>query len=364
MKTRFFQRIVLFLFIAGLAIASLSCDSGVSGDDDDLVSWVECRTGAADSTSYFVSFAGDDDADGTSVTTAFKTISRALQAVRPGGTVRILPGTYYEGIGLLNCGTETDSLTIIGQNGIPVLDGQDSEVFGFFCENCANVFFNNLLIQNYTDIGIGVTSSRGITIQNMTVRENGHAVQLVNWELEGYGIHVENSEYVTIANNYTYSNGPRPQIPPDRLMGTGINTYGNRHVTIRNNYSYNNTGGGILVEDSYEVLVENNAVFNNDLDASSDGWWDGGLWLDGGGNVTIRNNSFTDNLGPGIEISDEDLQNPTGYILEDNVSTGNYYGIFIWNFGSEDWPPESVLQRSGNQFSDNTRQDIWIEAGY
>ena len=121
-------------------------------------------------------------------------------------------------------------------------------------------------------------------------------------------------------------------------------------------------GGGILVEDSTGVLVEGNQIFDNDLDVSADEWWDGGIWLDGGSNVTIRGNTFTNNRGPGIEISDEDIQRPFGYVLENNTSTGNYYGIYIWNFGSTDFPPDSVLRRSGNTFSGNSRQDVWIEA--
>ena len=114
------------------------------------------------------------------------------------------------------------------------------------------------------------------------------------------------------------------------------------------------------MEDSENVVVEDNEVYENDLDATVDEWWDGGLWLDGGRNVVVRDNVFRDNLGPGIQISDEDLQNPTGYVLQDNISTRNYYGIYIWNFGTSDWPPENVLQRSGNQFTENTIQDVWI----
>ena len=129
-------------------------------------------------------------------------------------------------------------------------------------------------------------------------------------------------------------------------MGTGINTYGNSDVRIDNNISYDNIGGGILVEDSYYVVVEDNEVYGNDLDATADEWWDGGLWLDGGADVIVRNNHFHDNLGPGIEISDEDKQNPSGYELINNTSTDNYYGIFIWNFGTSGWPEESVQIKS------------------
>ena len=88
------------------------------------------------------------------------------------------------------------------------------------------------------------------------------------------------------------------------------------------------------------------------------------MWLDGGGDVVVRNNVFRDNAGPGIEISDEDGQSPTGYVLIGNISTGNYFGIFIWNFGTDDLPPPEVLTLDGNDFTGNERLDVWIESEF
>jgi len=129
---------------------------------------------------------------------------------------------------------------------------------------------------------------------------------------------------------------------------------------IRNNHSHDNIGGGILVEDGVDVLVEDNEIVANYLDASIDEWWDGGVWIDGGHDVIVRGNTFRGNLGPGIQISDEDHQQPYGYVLEDNISTENYYGIYIWNLGTSDFPPEKILHMSNNQIFANTIQDIWI----
>ena len=96
-----------------------------------------------------------------------------------------------------------------------------------------------------------------MTFQNLILKENGHSVQLKDWELEGYGIHVDDSEYIIIENNDVYRNGPDPQIVPDFILGTGINTYGNTNVVIRNNRSYKNIGGGILVEDTLSKICRN-----------------------------------------------------------------------------------------------------------
>ncbi len=107
--------------------------------------------------------------------------------------------------------------------------------------------------------------------------------------------------------------------------------------------------------------MKRNRIWGNDLDVSLDEWWDGGIWVDGGRDVKVIANRFEDNLGPGIEISDEDCQSPTGYVLKRNVSTGNYFGIFVWNFGTTDFPDESILELQGNDFGGNSRQDVWIE---
>lgn len=351
-----------FLFAGVLFTIFGGCSSGdeLSPDPESGLFGVSCAGSEMDTTTYFVSPTGNDSASGLKVEEAFATIAQALSVVHPGGTIRILPGIYRESIGVNSCGVGSNPITIEGFNGRPVLDGEQKKTMALLCENCDNYIFRNLEIRNYTDLGIAASHSKNIVLKDLIVHGNGHKVQLRSYEFKGYGIHVENSENVEIADNEVYENGPNPQIFPDYLMGTGINTFGNHNVIIRNNRCHQNTGGGILVEDSFDVLVEENEVFENDLDASADGWWDGGVWVDGGGDVTLRNNFFHDNLGPGIEISDEDSQDPKGYILENNKSINNYFGIFIWNFGTNDWPDPAIIKKSGNEFSGNSRMDIWI----
>ncbi len=335
-----------------------------SGGTEKGLRWIECRHTSIDTTTYYVSTDGYDEATGTDVHASFRTVRKALESVRPGGTIRIAPGVYEESLGLESCGGMDSTITITGYRGRPIFDGKNSRPIAFFCEGSAHVLFQHLEIRNYTDIGIGSTLSHHISFKDLIVYSNGHRVQLKDWEIEGYGIHVDESSQVLVENNNVFLNGPSPKVSPDRLLGTGINTYRITDSVIRGNDTHHNIGGGILVEDSEDVLVEDNEVYANDLDAMEDEWWDGGIWLDGGKDVTVRNNHFYDNMGPGIEISDEDRQNPTGYILENNHSHDNSYGIFIWNFGTIGWPDSTVLRRSGNVFIDNFRRDVWIVDWY
>jgi hypothetical protein len=63
-----------------------------------------------------------------------------------------------------------------------------------------------------------------------------------------------------------------------------------------------------------------------------------------------------------VNVIVESNQEPYGYVLESNISTGNYYGIYVWNFGRTDFPPESVLLLVDNQISGNGIEDLLIDA--
>ena len=340
----------MILCVLLLSIAGLTC-----GDDTEDPNEQQ-GTG---STVYHVASNGDNTADGQSKDAAFESISHALSLVQPGDTVRIYPGVYHEALQLEDMGNTGDPITIQGESGA-VLDGRNQLDAGIWCERCIHFIIEQLEVQNYTDVGVGIYFSADVTLRDLVVHDNGKTAQLTEWDTEGYGIDAEESSQISIENNEVYRNGPSPQLP-ENLLGNGINTYALSDSSIRRNRCYENVGGGILVEDGVNVLVEGNEVLSNDADASSDGWWAGGLWLDGGHDVTVRANTFRMNKGPGIEVSDEDDQKPYGYILESNQVTENYYGLYVWGFGSSSLPPEHVLSLSDNHIQGNPRQDIWIE---
>lgn len=353
----FFYGVVV---IGSLALAS--CGELLESDPGYIEAGGDCQGGVIAHNIYYVSAAGEDSATGLTREAAFGTLAKAIGVACPGDTLLISPGSYFEGISVFRLGGSQALITIQGDGDGVVFDGQMNVPIGFWCEHCVGISVNNIAFQNYTDIGIGFLQSNDIYLSNLSVHDNGFAVSMTDLEFEGYGIQIDDSSGVVVENNDVHHNGPNQQISMNPILGTGINVYGCLDCAIRGNWSHNNIGGGILVEDSINVLVEENTVTENDLDASTDGWWDGGLWVDGGHNIIIRNNVFADNLGPGIEISNEDNQEPFGYVLENNVSRGNYFGIYLWKFGVPGFPEEEILQMSGNQFVGNTRQDVWISA--
>ncbi len=309
----------------------------------------------------YVSANGDDANDGRSRDRPLRTISKAVELVVPGETVLVLPGTYNEQVEVASKGDASDPIIIKGLGGTPVLDGQGQLQYGFHVVDSEGLVFENMELRGYSNEGIGFFTSSDVTARALVVHDNGFDNTNPDADREGFGINVDDCQRVVVEDNEVYANGPGAELRANDVLGTGIDTWGSQDVIIRRNNVHDNIGGGIRVEDSTAVRVSDNTVSSNDADASKWEWWDAGLWIDGGSDVVAADNRFESNLGPGIQVSDEDRQLPKGYVLENNVSTGNYYGIYVWNFGSCPYPPEDVLRLSGNDFAGNSRQDVLCE---
>lgn len=356
--------------VMSIALIALGC----KGTDEGLVGIVfnngtECLGEEAQpikGDTIYVSPDGDDDYAGNTPESPLRTLAQALCNVRPGQTVRIMPGTYRESVIMGAFGSNSAMITIQGVSDgeqLPVLDGESNRTMGIALVECTNITVENLEFRNYSDEGLFVLLGSDIMIHNNRFIANGRASIDSDLEEEGFGVNVEEAQRVTIAGNEAAENGPAADRVKRGILGTGINTFGLQDAVIRDNHAYNNIGGGILVEDGVNVSVENNQVDNNELDAAGD-YWDGGIWVDGGHDVTLRGNTITDNHGPGIQISDEDVQYPGssfGYHVEDNLITANLFGIYLWNFGQCPLPSTEIVGFSNNTIRDNARRDIWCE---
>jgi len=233
----------------------------------------------------------------------------------------------------------------------------DGEAPGTY--SISNQFAENLEFRNYTDEGLLVALSSDVTIRNNVIQHNGSNSIEPDYNGEGFGLNITDASNILIENNRVVQNGPGAERRARSIMGTGINTYAAKQMIIRGNLSSNNVGGGILVEDGVQVVVENNMIEKNDLDVSADGWWDAGIWVDGGHDVTIRNNTIRNNLGPGIEVTDADLQYykypdaTRGYVVTNNIISGNYWALYTYNFGQCPLPPKEILVWENNSIEKN-----------
>jgi len=304
---------------------------------------------------------GSDAASGDTPATASRTIARALCDLGPGQEVRILPGVYRESV-LLTGFRFAEPVTIRGvvdeDGSLPVLTGGGELTMGIALVESSGFRLEGLEFREYTDEGLLVALSDDVQVRNGRFVGNGFASIEPDFDGEGFGLAAVDVTRLVVEGNEVAGNGPSPERRARYLLGTGIDLFGVEDAAIRGNRVHDTIGGGILVEDSVRVLVAGNVVTDNELDANGD-YWDGGIWVDGGHDVTLRENTIARNHGPGIELSDEDRQSPTGYLVTGNVVRDNLWGVFIWNFGTCPWPSPDVVAVEANVFSGNVRGDVW-----
>ncbi|MFQ5665552.1 MAG: nitrous oxide reductase family maturation protein NosD [Candidatus Binatia bacterium] len=307
-----------------------------------------------------------NDADPGTADAPLRTLARALCNAAPGQTVHVGLGTYAESVLLSEFGQAESPIRIVGEVGpqgaLPVLDGGRTLTVGIgiigedTAHKSAGFEIENLEVKNYTDEGLLAVIATNVTVRGCRVHDNGfHSIDR-DQDGEGFGVSIVDMEGVTVEGVESYANGPDVGRQAKGILGTGVDIFGSTHITVRDCNLHDNIGGGLLVEDCTDALVETNTIHANQLDANGD-YWDGGIWVDGGRDVTVRNNTITGNLGPGIEVSDEGVQHPTGYVVEGNRLDGNFWGMYVWNFGVCPWPSAEILERSGNTFANNARGD-------
>jgi len=86
---------------------------------------------SAPAAEYFVARTGNDAADGVSEQTAFATIGKGVSVLRPGDTLTILPGHYFEAVTARISGTPEAPITIRAKRPGTVVMRGDVDVGGF-----------------------------------------------------------------------------------------------------------------------------------------------------------------------------------------------------------------------------------------
>jgi hypothetical protein len=233
---------------------------------------------------FYVSPAGNDADDGSQAR-PWRTIQRAANAVVPGATVFVAPGTYAEAVSSSRHGTASDRIryvstqqwgaritsanSVVWRNTASYVDivGFDVSGTGAAYIGILNGGSNVVVRDNHVhDIpAAGCTSNGGAGIDNANYQaSNSDIIGNVVHDIGGFptachrvqGIYHSNRGG-HIWNNIVY-----------RIVGYGIHLwhfpYG---VTIANNLVFQSLSGGILIGSddivADEFLVTNNIVFDN-----------------------------------------------------------------------------------------------------
>jgi parallel beta-helix repeat protein len=263
----------------------------------------------------YVSSTGSDSAPGTRAR-PWRTIQKAADALRPGGTALVRGGVYRENVAVTSSGTRTRPITIRNYPGerVVVRPAISQPRYPLKIKNAAYVRVQGLAIQD---------ASTPNTV-NVYVMGSTHDVELsyceVSGAAHGSGVFVdERTRGVHLLGNYVHDNDERGR------QHHGIYFEGSRGL-IANNVAFGHDHGfGIQIRTDAtsgpaDVIVTNNTVSGNEL---------GGIVVEHtASRVTIVNNVVAFNGGTGIRgyFSEEDhADDPAGgdNVVHHNLVFGN-----------------------------------------
>lgn len=210
---------------------------------------------------YYISPSGNDNSNGLSTNSAFRTLQKAANLVKAGDTVYVMNGTYENGsssaqfmILYQKNGTASAPITIKafpGHN--PVIRSKSSYAINIvgsshiLIEGLTLEGSNNSITKEYAlqqkynrnnpltkGIGIGINEkSRHVTIRNNKISNFG-----------GHGIHAYRSDYVTIEKNIVARNA-------------WYSPYGTSGISTQ--YNWNSDS----VTNKYKMVIQDNIVYEN-----------------------------------------------------------------------------------------------------
>ena len=301
---------------------------------------------------YYISPAGDDNANGRTPNQAWRTIDHVNQLdFEPGSTILFEGGHIFSGNLFLDetdCGGGSpDKPTVIGSYGAGLATIDAGDQFGIFIQNCDHLRVTQLILEgsgtSTTKNGVDILNDKpgdillsGIEIDGLDVSGFRHGIRLraanglsgfnqvrltnnkahhnlhsgisTNWDVfdntaEGWPF-----KDVYVANNIAHHNAGDPTYM-DGHSGSGIVIGNVEDALIEHNFVYDNGASnaapyqgpvGLWAWDCTHTVIQYNESFNNKSGTESDG---GGFDLDGGCQDSIMQYNFShDNDGSGFMV--------------------------------------------------------------
>lgn len=370
-----------------------------------LISFFLFGPATAFAANYYVSPSGLDTNPGT-LTSPWKTISKATKTVVAGDTVNVMAGTYKEGISPINKGSLGKEITYttyngaaVVLNGVGAIDSSGKAAASGIYANGSDSYlvFRGFEITGFTDgvnleLGAnhitldGIKShdnkSRGIKVKGTGPSTPTTFITITNCETynnPSHGIFIDYAVYDTkVIGNKSHHNGvwgvrdsgygieisdltnttnnlpKRIQVINNDLYHNatqGVRTWNAQDILIKGNRLYDNGATGVQLENgSLNIMVENNISYNNARFSQ----YETGIWVDDTTNAVVRNNILYGNeRGLAVGISDQ-------VIMRNNLVYDNTYSAVgvnatgveikdsknIWFFNNTVWRNS---QTAGNQ---------------
>jgi parallel beta-helix repeat protein len=285
--------------------------------------------GPVSAATYTVAPNGSDGADGTSA--PFRTLQRAVDALRDGDTILLRSGTYAAGVWI-----EQRNVTIRGE-GTVVLDGANApRDNGITFYQTGGVTVENVAVRNCRRMGLFCVLSDGLTVRNCTFSGNA-----------GSGVLTGNTHNVLVESCVATGNtghGVYLSQSGDRLRVLRCTLSNNQRAGLQINAVEESRGSTNPSTDSVseDCLVEGNTVFGNGALGGS------AIQLMSVRRSLVANNLVHSNLAGGISLWDDGAG--TAYGCKDNRIVHN---TVVFQSGRGRYGVQVTRGSTGNRVMNN-----------
>ncbi|MFL6246939.1 MAG: right-handed parallel beta-helix repeat-containing protein [Thermoanaerobaculia bacterium] len=216
---------------------------------------------SADAATYYVATNGSDGASG-SLTSPFRTLTKAAGLLRAGDVVNVRGGIYKETVQITAKGTADARIVIRSYEGeAAIFDGtgttRDENVITLY--KSAYVDLSGFEVRNAGQIGICSWGSNNVRILNNTVHHSYRNGIYVGWDT--FGVSYDNVVDGNVVYNNVLENANRAF--PNGGWATGVSMNYTDRGRVTNNRIYENDGEGVVTILSKYTLIEGNEISDN-----------------------------------------------------------------------------------------------------
>ncbi len=339
-------------------------------------------------TVYYVAPNGNDKNPGTK-TRPWRTIQHAADTVKPGDAVYVRAGIYAEDVAIHVSGTASDGyITFRNYPGeTPILDGSNLTVppdkMGlFYIQDQHHLIIQGFELRNYQ------SSAPDIVPIGIHIRGKSHHIQLLNNHIhhiastapvdaqlsgrDAHGIAVYGDDASEGVHDLLIAGNELDHLTLGSSEALVLNGNVSQFV-VQDNIIHDNDNIGIdaigfegvspnvATDQAREGIITGNVIYNIDSrknpayggEASA-----GGIYVDGGAHITIRNNRvFANNIG--VEIASEHPRKATRFItVTNNLIYWNHLGgLFMGGYDSERGSTEDCMVVNNTFFQNDLEKE-------
>lgn len=333
----------------------------------------------------FVATTGNDNNDGLTLTTPWKTVQKAANAAQPGDIVCVRAGTYNEKVTINVSGTAGAAITFQSYPGeTAVLDGTGLAVPNadngmVYIQNRAYVIVKGFEIRNYktstknyVPIGIRITgtshhieirenilhhiehngtSSSGTDAHGIAIHGTSGTTAISNIVVDGnvlYSLKLGSSEALVINGNVEGWQVTHNTIHD--VNNIGIDIIGFEGTASANDQARN---GLIAYNDVYNITSAGNPAYGSDRSA-------GCIYVDGGREVVIEYNK-AHNCNLGVEIASEHAGKATSNVTVRNnwIYNNTDVGLGMGGYDTGRGSTENCVIVNNTFYNNASLSDAW-----